>query len=81
MIIRPLHLFSIFLWKIVDVLIIDGLINGGAFLVGGISRALRYAQSGRLTSYVMVFTVGVVLLAGAMVLLGYSFDSSFFGMK
>jgi len=81
LIVNPIRMFSVFLWKIVDVLIIDGLINGGAFIVGGISRALRYAQSGRLTSYVTVFTVGVALLAGAMVLLGYSFDSSFFGMK
>ncbi len=72
LIIRPLHFFSIFLWKIVDVLLIDGLINGGAFLVGGVSRVMRYAQSGRLTSYVTVFTVGVALITGVMLLLGYS---------
>ncbi len=79
LVIRPLHLFSIFLWKIVDVLIIDGLINGGAFLVGGISRVVRLAQSGRLTSYVTVFTVGVALVAGTMVLLSYGFDYPLFG--
>jgi NADH-quinone oxidoreductase subunit L len=81
LIIRPLHFFSIFLWKIVDVLLIDGLINGGAFLIGGFSRVLRYAQTGRLTSYVTVFTVGVALIAGAMILMGYNFDSPLFGMK
>ena len=64
-IIRPIHVFSLALWKIMDVVIIDGLINGGAYLVGGISRVLRLAQTGRLTSYATAFTIGVLILAGA----------------
>lgn len=65
-IIRPIHLFSLALWKIVDVVIIDGLINGGAYLVGATSRVLRLVQTGRLTSYATVFTIGVLVLAGAV---------------
>lgn len=66
-VIRPLYYFSVFLWKIVDVLLIDGLINGGAFMVGAFSRLMRLAQTGRVSSYATVFAAGALaLVAGAL---------------
>jgi len=61
-VIRPVIYFSLFLWKFVDVILIDGTLNGLAKLWRDISDALRYSQSGQLRGYATGFTVGVVLL-------------------
>jgi len=61
-VIRPVIYFSLFLWKFVDVILIDGTLNGLAKLWRDVSDALRYSQSGQLRSYATIFTVGVVLL-------------------
>ena len=61
-IVRPLVYFSLFLWKIVDVILIDGLLNGLAAVYGDISQMLRGTQDGKVRSYATVFVVGVVLL-------------------
>jgi NADH-quinone oxidoreductase subunit L len=68
LIVRPLVGFSTFLWKIVDVILIDGSINGGAWVYSQMSELLRYAQSGRLRSYATIFVAGVVLLIGYLVM-------------
>lgn len=67
-IVRPVVYFSVFLWKIMDVLFIDGLINGIARLYEGISESLRSYQTGRIRSYATVFALGVVILIAYMVL-------------
>ncbi len=59
-VVRPVVGGSIFLWKIVDVVLIDGLINGAAAVYGDISQLLRRAQTGRIRSYATVFVFGVV---------------------
>ena len=61
-IVRPLIYFSLFLWKIMDVLLIDGLLNGLAKLYEGISETMRSVQTGRLRSYATVFVIGVFIL-------------------
>ncbi len=61
-VVRPLVYFSVFLWKIVDVVIIDGFLNGLASLWRDISDFLRHSQSGKLRNYATVFTAGVVVL-------------------
>ena len=61
-IVRPLVYFSIFLWKVVDVVFIDGFINGIATLYDGISETLRRAQSGLLRGYATAFVLGVIVL-------------------
>lgn len=66
-IVRPLVSGSIFLWKIVDVIFIDGLLNGLAYLVGDISRGLRHIQTGRLRNYVTVFALGVIIIIGIFI--------------
>ncbi len=66
-IVRPLINGSIFLWKIVDVILIDGILNGLAYLVGDISRGFRQIQTGRLRSYVTVFALGVIIIMGIFI--------------
>jgi len=65
LIIRPLINGSLFLWKIVDVFIIDGIANGLAIFVGDVSRGLRPAQTGTMRTY------ATMILAGAVVIIGY----------
>jgi len=62
LVVRPLIYFSVFLWKIMDVLFIDGLLNGLAKLYEGISETMRSVQTGRLRSYATVFVIGVFIL-------------------
>jgi len=66
-IVRPVVNGSIFLWKIADVLIIDGIANGLARLVGDMSETFRRMQAGYLRGYLTVFLIGVVLVIGFLV--------------
>jgi len=61
-VVRPLVYFSLFLWKIVDVILIDGYLNGIAKLWRDVSEGLRYGQSGRVRNYATIFVVGVIVL-------------------
>jgi len=60
--VRPVVYFSLFLWKVIDVLIIDGLLNGLATVWRDLSEVMRLTQPGRLRSYATVFALGVVIL-------------------
>jgi len=66
-VVRPIVNGSIFLWKIVDVLFIDGIANGLARLVGDMSDTFRRLQTGQLRGYLTVFLIGVVLVVGFLV--------------
>jgi NADH-quinone oxidoreductase subunit L len=66
-IVRPVVNGSIFLWKIFDVLIIDGIANGLARLVGDQSEMLRRMQSGHLRGYLTAFLIGVVVIIAILV--------------
>jgi len=61
-IVRPIVNGSLFLWKVFDVIVIDGLFNGLATLIGDISRGIRPVQSGALRSYTTIFLLGGVLI-------------------
>ncbi|MEK7834251.1 MAG: proton-conducting transporter membrane subunit, partial [Acidobacteriota bacterium] len=52
------------LWKVVDVKLIDGFVNGSARLFGGISGILRYTQTGSARNYAAVILVGAVVVIG-----------------
>ena len=67
-IVHPLIIISIGLWKVVDVIFIDGFINAAALLYDGISQLFRHAQTGRLRSYVSFFAIGVVCILGWLVM-------------
>ncbi len=52
-----------------DTYIVDGLVNGVARLVTGLGRDLRYAETGRVQSYMYGFFGGIVVLIGVVVVL------------
>lgn len=60
--VRPIHRASIFLWRVVDVIVIDGAV----LLAGKMSRAsgqvLRLVQSGSLEHYIIGLLCGLMLL-------------------
>jgi NADH-quinone oxidoreductase subunit L len=70
-IVRPLKAFSTFLWKIVDVGIIDGAVNGVAYGIGAVSQRLRHVQTGLVANYALAIALGMVILLG-VVLAGFS---------
>ncbi|NQW30169.1 MAG: NADH-quinone oxidoreductase subunit L [Ignavibacteria bacterium] len=51
-----------FLWKIVDVVVIDGIVNGSATVVGATASVLRKAQSGVAQNYALVMLIGIMAL-------------------
>jgi NADH-quinone oxidoreductase subunit L len=53
-----------FLWQVVDVHIIDGLVNGTAAAVSGISGQLRKVQTGFVGNYALAIAFGMVLFVG-----------------
>jgi len=65
-VIQPIKMGSTnVLWKIIDVHIIDGAVNGAGYLASLLGSTLRYLQSGLARSYV------AVLVLGALVIIGY----------
>lgn len=62
LIVTPLVNFSIFLWKVVDVAIIDGIVNGLAYMVQSFSSSGRKMQTGLVRNYALFFLCGVVVI-------------------
>jgi NADH-quinone oxidoreductase subunit L len=52
------------LWKVVDVRVIDGAVNGAAETVGGASEMLRRLQGGSVRTYAASLLFGVVTILG-----------------
>ena len=59
-VIKPLHSFSLFLWQVADVKIIDGIVNGTARFFMGCGSKLRNIQSGYVQRYAVTFVAGTV---------------------
>lgn len=66
LIVRPVVQLSVFLWKIVDVLIIDGILNGLTVVWREISETCKLVQTGRVRSYATIFVLGVLVLLAYM---------------
>jgi NADH-quinone oxidoreductase subunit L len=62
--VNPTKKFGTFLWRAVDARIVDGAVNGVAWVVKGIGSGLRYTQSGYLYNYAVAMVVGVVVIVG-----------------
>lgn len=60
-IIKPLHLLSVFFKNILEKNIIDGVVNGVGKLVGYGSRQLRLLQSGQVGNYILVMVMVMVI--------------------
>jgi NADH-quinone oxidoreductase subunit L len=52
------------LWKVVDVWIIDGVVNGVGVFVRGSAALIRMAQTGSIRTYAASLVLGVVLVLG-----------------
>jgi NADH-quinone oxidoreductase subunit L len=64
LIVKPVVGLGYLFWQITDVRIIDGLANGSAGLMRVLGRLGSRLQSGAIRNYVLVFTLGVVLILG-----------------
>ncbi len=62
LIIKPLLAFFNFLWKIVDVSVIDGAVNGVASSFAFFSVKVKKIQNGMLMSYILTLSIGVAAL-------------------
>ena len=60
--VRPFAALARVAWKVVDVLVIDGVLNAGAFLVELAGDLLRFLQTGNVRNYALTFFLGVVAL-------------------
>jgi len=68
-IVTPIHKTSeAFLWKIFDVKIVDGVVNGVPKLIALFSSLARKVQTGIAQSYVFVFVLGVVVILGILIM-------------
>ncbi len=63
--VRPLNWLSEkFFWKIFDVKLIDGAVNGAATLFGGIASVLRRWQTGIVQNYAVTLVLGLIIILG-----------------
>jgi len=60
--VRPFAWLARVLWKVVDVLIIDGVLNATAFMVELAGDFLRFLQTGNVRNYALTFLLGLVAL-------------------
>ncbi len=67
-VVRPVVYFSLFLWKVFDVVVIDGFLNGLASRYDEVSEMLRSGQTGRVRTYATLFIFGVVLILGYLLM-------------
>ena len=64
-IVQPIHIVSKdALWKIVDVRVLDGAVNGVGETVGGLSEVLRRLQTGSVRAYAASVFFGAVMILG-----------------
>ena len=64
-VIQPLeHTSRDLLWKIVDVRLIDGFVNGVARGFSGLAGILRYSQTGYARNYAAVILIGAIIIIG-----------------
>ena len=60
--VRPIVSASMRLWTFWDEKIVDGAVNGVAFVIEGLSAGLRLFQTGFVGTYALFFTLGVLAL-------------------
>jgi NADH-quinone oxidoreductase subunit L len=65
--VNPCKKIGTFLWQVVDARLVDGVVNGCAWVIRGVGTGLRYTQSGYLYNYAMAMVVGVVVIVGIYV--------------
>jgi NADH-quinone oxidoreductase subunit L len=63
-IVKPLYVLSLIFWKIFDVRLVDGTVNGIAGFFGNLSERFRIFQTGYVRNYALAFLLGVAILLG-----------------
>lgn len=69
-IVRPLDAFADWLWRAVDVGIIDGAVNGLARAVAALAQLWRRLQTGLVANYVLLIALATVVLVGVSLVMG-----------
>jgi len=69
-IVRPLETFAEWLWRTVDVGIIDGAVNGLAQAVAALAQLWRRLQTGLVANYALVIALATVILVGVSLVMG-----------
>ena len=69
--VSPAKQLANFLWKVVDVGIIDATVNGVATGINGLSQRVRHVQTGLVANYALAIALGMVVLVGVY-LAGFS---------
>lgn len=70
LIIHPLYLFSVFLWRFVDEKLIDGTVNGIASVLSFSSQRARRVQTGLVANYALAIALGAVVIVGVYLVTG-----------
>jgi NADH-quinone oxidoreductase subunit L len=70
-IVEPLRNGAYFLWRVIDVGVIDRAVNGVAEGIGYLSSRLRLVQTGLVANYALAIALGMVVLVGVY-LAGFS---------
>ena len=66
-IVQPILALSRFCWKVIDVGIIDGIVNGVGFMARGVGFVISMFQTGTLNTYAFILTVGVLIILGVSI--------------
>jgi NADH-quinone oxidoreductase subunit L len=70
-VVQPLVQFSNGLWKLFDVKVVDGLVNGAGRVMRGFGGALRPIQTGITGNYATAIMIGAIIIIGYVVLGGW----------
>jgi NADH-quinone oxidoreductase subunit L len=66
--VKGLFALGRFCKRVVDEIIIDGTINGVAYLVNGVGGALRYIQTGYVQGYAFAMIIGAIFVLGYLIM-------------
>jgi NADH-quinone oxidoreductase subunit L len=63
-IVNPMRRLAMYLWRVIDVKVIDGTVLGIAHGVDELSRGLRTVQTGLVRNYALAIALGMVVIVG-----------------
>ena len=66
-IVRPIQAASRFCWKVIDAVIIDGLVNAAGHVTRLVGFLITMVQTGSVNTYAFFFTLGVLAVLGLVV--------------
>lgn len=66
-VVQPVIKLGRIFWQITDVKGVDGFANGSAALIGWVSGKIRIVHTGLVRNYILVFTLGVIIILGYVI--------------